>query len=478
MLPGTAVHMFFRPIYKLTLLFAAAFIAVSLSGCAHYPINQPLDPARSSGRYDFSSLGNSVSKDGTFVVLTFSGGGTRAAALSYGALDKLRRTRLPGSNERLLDRVNIISTVSGGSFTGAYYALFGDRLFEDFREKFLYRNIQKELSQDLFKIANLVRVMSSTFGRSNLAEEYYDAEIFGAKTFDSLARKGRPPFLIINATNMVTGSPFEFTSSQFDYISSDLLSLPVSRAVAASSAFPFLLSPITLKNYSKPSEFSISEEDVEALRERHRDKRRFYRVKNDLLYATSNEHPYVHLMDGGVADNLGLRAVYNLFEKRELREMLRTGGIKRLLFIIVNAKTDPTETLEKDEGTPGLVTVGVKACTIPMDNYTFETIELLKARLGEYIRKQEEVSACQKIVDEHCRNGFRLADAAGGRMKLYIAELSFEGIRERAEKVYFNNLPTSFALEREEVDKLIEIGGRLLAEEPAFKKFIEEYGRD
>jgi NTE family protein len=449
-----------------------------MAGCAHYPVNQPLDPAHASGRYDFKYFDNAENDDGAFVVLTFSGGGTRAAALAYGVLDKLRRTPLPGSNSRLLDKVNIISTVSGGSFTGAYYTLFGDRIFNDFRDRFLYRDVQTELGQDLLKIANLVRVMSPTYGRSELAEELYHESIFESKTFGAMAQKAKPPFLIINATNMVTGAPFEFTSSQFDYIGSDILSLPVARAVAASSAFPFLLSPISLKNYSKPAEFSISDDDREALQGYWKNKRRYYTVKNNLIYVNSKEHPFVHLIDGGVADNLGLRAVYNLFEKKALREKMEKNRIKRLLFIIVNARTDPSDTIEKDEGPPGLLTVGVKSFTIPMENYTFETVELLRSMLREKIKEQEAAASCQKLLDTYCKDGFRIAETAGGKMKLYIAELSFENLRDKKERIYFNDLPTSFSLEREQVDKLIEVGGRLLSDNPSFRKFLEEYSRD
>ena len=65
--------------------------------------------------------------------MTFSGGGTRSAALSYGVLEHLRDTPITIHNKkrRLLDEVDLISSVSGGSFTSAYFGLFGDRVFKD-----------------------------------------------------------------------------------------------------------------------------------------------------------------------------------------------------------------------------------------------------------------------------------------------------------------------------------------------------------
>ncbi len=74
----------------------------------------------------------------------FSGGGTRAAALSYGVLKALANTHIStgGGGFRLLDKVGAISAVSGGSFTAAYYALYHDRIFDDFESKFLKRDVE------------------------------------------------------------------------------------------------------------------------------------------------------------------------------------------------------------------------------------------------------------------------------------------------------------------------------------------------
>ena len=74
-----------------------------------------------------------------WLTLAFSGGGTRAAALAYGVLEALRDTEIviDGERLRLLDEVDTISGVSGGSFPAAYYGLFGDQIFEDFEQRFL-----------------------------------------------------------------------------------------------------------------------------------------------------------------------------------------------------------------------------------------------------------------------------------------------------------------------------------------------------
>ena len=445
------------------------------SGCAHFPVNQALKDSHSNDAYSLDRFNASEDTDKTFVILTLSGGGTRAAAFAYGVLEEMRKTLLPGTGKTLLDELDVISTVSGGSFTGAYYALFGQRIFEDYREKFLYRNIQGELVSSLLNPATLVRLASPYFSRADLAAELYDRTIFEGSTFLTLTKRGTRPFLIINATNLYTGSRFEFTGNQFDYIGSDILSFPVSRAVAASSAFPFLLAPITLFNQPYPDGYTMPEADRLALKDYEYNKGRYYRALNDVLYADKENHPYLHLMDGGLADNIGLRSVQDLYIRGAIRKKINNGAISRLLVIVVNAKTEPQETFDKKESPPGLVTVAMKTATVSLDNYSFETVESIKRLFSDRIQAQMNIEGCQKKLDEHCKNGYTLPPLVGGSMKLYVADISFDNLTEDAEKTFLKHLPTSFHLERDQVDRLISAGSLLLREHPEFKTFIDEY---
>jgi NTE family protein len=118
-------------------------IAMVAFGCAHYPVNQPLKQVDPQSGYRGRYMGAPGNSENLLLYLTFSGGGTRAAALSYGVLEELRKTDvvIDGKKRRLLDEIDGISSVSGGSFTAGYYGLFGDRIFEDFQSKFLAKNI-------------------------------------------------------------------------------------------------------------------------------------------------------------------------------------------------------------------------------------------------------------------------------------------------------------------------------------------------
>ena len=68
---------------------------------------------------------------GKKIGLALSGGGYRAAAYHIGSLRTLHRLGV-------LDKVDVISSVSGGSITAAYYALHKDN-YEDFEEGFIKR---------------------------------------------------------------------------------------------------------------------------------------------------------------------------------------------------------------------------------------------------------------------------------------------------------------------------------------------------
>ena len=131
-----------------------------VTGCAGFrAVNSPLEgfhPERGYGKEEAQHRGGEV-----LLVLAFSGGGTRAAALSYGVLEELRDTLVVvgGERKRLLDEVDIISSVSGGSFTSTYYGLYGDRIFEDFEKRFLKRNVQKQLLLQLLRPMNWFRMM-------------------------------------------------------------------------------------------------------------------------------------------------------------------------------------------------------------------------------------------------------------------------------------------------------------------------------
>ncbi len=235
-------------------------LALLLAGCRHaqQATNQPLSQAEIetpalSGEY---RLGNMMSMmmqpfhGELLAVMAFSGGGKRSAAFAHGALRGASKFTIDGENgpRRLIDEVDMIVGVSGGSFPAAHYGLYRDKSFQTFPDEFLYRDINSYIWGTYLLPWNWGWVFDPLYGTNDRMAQVYDRLMFHGATFADLQKKG-PPFIAINATDIAGGVPFSFTQSYFDTICSDLSSYPVAGAVAASNGFPVLFSPITLKSY-------------------------------------------------------------------------------------------------------------------------------------------------------------------------------------------------------------------------------------
>jgi len=238
------------------LLFAAT---LGLAGCASRPVNPPIKQVDPTGGYTFQTRQKHFKSRDTLVVLAFSGGGTRAAAFSYGVLEFLQRTQVvapDGSKLRLLDAVDMITGVSGGSFTALAYGLYGDKLFADYEQRFLKRDVQGELLARAISPKYWPDYIGGTAGRSEMAADYYDEILFNGATFGDLDR-GNGPFIVASATDISTGSRVPFNQSVFNLLCSDLNAMRLSRSAAASSAVPVVLSTVTINNYGGSCNFEV-----------------------------------------------------------------------------------------------------------------------------------------------------------------------------------------------------------------------------
>jgi NTE family protein len=462
---------------RIILISALCLLA---SGCASYVLNQPLATYNPKTGYRFPDPASfdpkeAVNSDSLFVCLAFSGGGTRAAAFAYGVLEKLRNTpiRWEGKSGSLLDEVDCISGISGGSFTAAYYGLFGKRIFDDFRERFLDRDIQGELFGLALNPLNWPRLASPKFNRIDLATELYDETIFDHKTFDDLSLRSKRPFIILNATDLASGQSFEFTQEQFDFLGSDLGKLSVARAVSASSAFPFLLSPITLKNYPNAKQFLMPEAVENGLKSHDSNRRLWHWAFRANEYLNKQEHPFVHLMDGGLSDNIGMRSIENVYRRSSgfIRQRMNSGnkksGIKKLIFIVANARTDNQDNISKNDVPPEISEVGFKTATISLENYSFETIESMRDLFNQRKQTQDILTQCNDKIKQ-CPSVKPFHQLSGEIEPLFI-DLSFETYPDPTIRKELLNLPTSFSLSKKSVDKVIRAGSELLEDSSDFR---------
>ncbi len=463
-------------------LIAVLFGIVSLSACASRPINAPIERVDNTQGYrPHLLLAKRQNNDPhTLFVLSFSGGGTRAAALSYGLLEELNRTQLvvDGEPRRLIDEVDVITGVSGGSFTALAYALYGDRLFEEYEERFLKRNVQSALVGRVFNPLNWGRLMSRKFGRSELAAEYYDKILFEGATFADLLDKSGP-VAIATGTDISTGSRFAFFQNDFDLICSDLNSVRLSRAAATSSAVPVLLSATTFDNYGGRCQYAYPAWVASVVDPDNRVRpagRAYQRYKEMKSFQDSADRPYIHLVDGGVSDNIGVRGVLESLEElaasAAFRGQVGFGVIHRIVLIVVNSHSSPSTDWDRSEKPPGIFSQLLQASGVPIERYSFETVETMKdrAEMAGTRRALRVANARLSGMSE------AEAEASVPEMELQVLDVSFDALADPEERAYFMDMPTSFVLPPEEIDRLREVAGQLLRQSHTYQLIVEELG--
>jgi NTE family protein len=464
---------------------SASFIVawlLSLGGCATRQVNSPIAHYDPGTQHQFEKrLQRGEKQD--LVVLAFSGGGTRAAAFSYGALEALRRIEIvtkTGRKIRLLDEVDVITGVSGGSFTALAYGLYGDKLFDEYEARFLKRNVQGELTARLLNPLNWGALSSTGWGRSEMAAQLYDEILFNGATFADLYRAGGP-MIAVSATELTTGSRIVFIPINFDVMCADLGPIRLSRAAAASSAVPVVLSPITINNYGgrcgyqKPA-WLRPFTDPTKLPPRPA-ARALKRLQEMQELNNGVEDPYFHLVDGGISDNLGLRGVLDLLETYEaLHEAGQPSPldhIRRIIIFVVNSLSIPSTKWNKSEDSPGSIDILIKSTGVPIDRYSGEMVEQLKdigARWNALRRIRDSV-AFTKDKDPAMSSIVNAPNA-----DIYVIDVSFKMLADKSERAYLNQLPTSFVLSDEAVDRLRAAAQTIIFNSPEFQQ-VQKEGR-
>jgi NTE family protein len=454
-----------------------AFILLALPafGCAHYVRNAPVAAVDRQAGYRFQNLGKPGKGDELFLILSFSGGGTRAAALSYGVLKKLAETRIVTADgpTTLLDEVDVISSVSGGSFTAAYYALFGgERLFRDFEPRFLRQNIQGQLVRAVFSPVNWVRLASPNYDRIDMAADLYNRKVFEKRTFADLVRKAERPYIILNATDMSAGHRFEFTQAQFDLLCSDLTNYPVARAVAASSAFPGLLNPLTVDNYANRCGYQPPAWATNAQKDRLVNPRRYVEAGEVLSYL-AGDRPYIHLMDGGVSDNIGLRgperALTSTSSDWSVVNKINNREIRRVAVIVVNARTESENTWDRRENAPNLIQSLQTAAGTPMQHYSFETVERLREH---FAAERKDTELVRRLHEKY--PDIELPTGGIQQVEFYNIDVSFDEVPDAKEQKALKSMPTTFALPGEAIDRLIRVGPEVLDQSADFRRLLKD----
>jgi NTE family protein len=439
--------------------------AIALVGCdAHHPINAPIASQDLAKGYRLQRVKADPDNPGdVLVILTLSGGGTRAAALAYGTMEALRDVTLKmgGRSRRLLDEVDVINAVSGGSIVAAYYAVHREGLFRDFETKFLKRDVERQLRIEL--LADLPRLAQSQFSRGEVLAEYLDRELFDGATYNDLARGSMRPFVVINAAALATGARFPFTQGQFDLLCSDLGSVSLARAVAASAALPPFFSAITLESYAGTCG-SLSVPRIAASSDRSA---RIVRLEEARTYMDRSRRPHVHLVDGGLIDNLGLRVAGDFAVEQggffELVDALGYHDVTHVVFISVNAETDPNYAIDQSADTPNFFQT-LNALKLPGRAHSFEVAEQLRSSFEGW---RDEV-----------RKRRPLPPGAAGESgpQFYFIDVSLQAITDEDERNSFQSIPTALTLDPATVDRLRAAARKLFLGSADFKKLVADLG--
>lgn len=440
--------------------------AVCGSGCAHFPVNAPLAANASRGYYFHQATSPSNSQE-TLLLLAFSGGGMRASAVEYGVLEEMNRTEVgtPGKRHPLTDEVDGISCVSGGIFPAACFVDWErERFFTEFEPRFLKRKIESRLVLRSLTPRNRFRLISPTFNMSDLAAEYYDRLLFHGATYADLAARPERPFLLINATDSSLGERFRFTQDEFDLIGSDLSQLPLCRAVAAGAAFPGLLTPIVLKNYSatngclEPDWIGsvLSGPDVCGEQKGRAMAARSY-------HSGDAARQFIHLVDGGIADDQGLRSLAEVALGWGRGGMDAPAGrnIRRIAIINVDAEIGPEISSDGRERPPPAFSLVTRVVLTMLRRYSSETTDHFRRCLSE-------------LRGAKMGQGGGTEEARG--LDIYMVELHFGKLADRAERQFFNSVPTRFQLSSKSVERLIAIARSELRRNEEFLRLVRDLG--
>ena len=442
--------------------------AVLLTACssARPWINQPIAASPSApAPTPAISPAASVASPPIIAAVTLSGGGARAAAFGLGVLEELKATRFAsdGRTTSLLDEVGLISGVSGGSVLATYYAAFGDEVFTRFGDDFLLADFQEGLIHDALSPATLYKLSSPWWGRSDALAARLDP-VYRGMSFGELRAQRPRPQLLVTATDLTSGAPFEFTHEQFGLICSDLDSVPLSFAVAASSSVPLLLSPMTLRNYAGSCPESAPASDTQQS-ERNLSARLLDMIAES--YRDSKERPFIHLIDGGVVDNLGVRGLLERTLAGGTFEAsfkgLPPGSVHQIVLVSVNSERDTAERIDGSDQVPGHLQVLDALVFGAGSRLTKETTMMV----DDVARRMNEA-----LKFERGRPGSPFAADA----EIHVINVGLNQLQDPELRRGLLHVPTALTILPIQVRQLQKAGREVLRESPAFQRLRRSLG--
>ena len=442
---------------------SVAFITILyLSACnlATYQPLQTIEQLNPQSGYRMKEV--IKQQDSNLILLMFSGGGSRAAAFGYGVLEQFKHTPVKSGRQagNLLENIDLVYGVSGGSLLAAYFALQGADVIPKFENDFLKKNFQSEVINQVLSFSNLPRLTSPQFGRGDLLQEQLNLVLYRNATFADLAHKRKGPFAVISATDMNIGQKITFTQEFFDGLCLNLNDLEIARAVAASSSVPLIFSPLTLNNNGGNCNYTIPELAILEASERDGGlkSKNIEEVKNILsLYQNSKERPFIHLVDGGLTDNLGLSSltdIYDVMGQEKIYRKALESGLKRIVVINVNAQNEVTSEIDQSADVPGVTDVVNTIINVPIDRNTQITLRRFREFAEQWNKNMRKIPAPDRV-------------------ELYFVSLSLKDLPESPLRKEVLNISTSFYLPASDINKLKRAAQILLENSTEYRTMLK-----
>ena len=402
---------------RIRVMFGIVLALTVIGGCAILPgswrtgWNEPwLDGKERPDTAGSWKLTKLEREDQRFIALAISGGGSRAANFGAAVMLELQQ-------RKLLEQVDLISGVSGGTLPTVYYGL-GEKAgaFTDaaVREAMGY-NFQASWIRRWFLPQNIFRYWLSDFTRSNIMVQVFDNQLFHEATYADLRLH---PKILLNTTVHNDNIRFTYTDEDFSQLHSVLALYPVANAVNASSAFPGAFQDVSLRNYVTPPR-------------------------------------YVHLYDGGPIDNLGVQAVIGYMNRNLLGTSLRQLFPKGCVVFVIDA-TPASDHPELNHGPSSRSFVDYFVDTNAldaMDAMLMESRRSLLSAMGIPVADQDQVLKGRLVVSDKEQCGCEVRHVSL-RQLLYLDEDEEGSVARLGKRV--TQIKTKFWVSKEEQTDLFD----------------------
>jgi NTE family protein len=172
-------------------------------------------------------------------------------------------------------------------------------------------------------------------------------------------------------------------------------------------------------------------------------------------YLDSEAYPWLHLVDGGISDNVGLRAYHTVFDiennPKQPFHLFGHDNVREILIITVNAHVQQKLEWAGKQEPPSDSEVLTQSVVLQMERFSENTIQ---------------------IVEDAYTNWAAAISTAELPVYFEFVEVKFDLVKNQKEREFLNKIPTNFNLDDNQVDKLISTGRRVLRNSPGFQRFL------